>query len=150
MAEGYSGLSSPNVELRFAAAASNDPTADLTTTGDKVHCYITQKCVVVRLGILLNAAPGDAGIVVFDKRPTYASDTNRGNADVGTINLATSHAAGNIVYKDLTTQVELVPGDEVVAEVTDASASVTEARVFMIVREVPEVPANLSDMKAST
>lgn len=149
MADGYSGLSSPNVELRFAAANTGDPTVDATTTGDKVHCYITSKCVVVRFGVLLNATPGDAGAIDFDKRILYASDTGRVDKAVGTINLTTSHVAGNIVYKDPTTQIELQPGDEVVVEVTDASASVTEARAYMIVREVPEVAANQTDMKLS-
>lgn len=147
--DAYSGLSSPNIELRFAAANTGDPTIDATTTGDKVHCYITFRCVVVRFGVLLNAAPGDAGAIDFDKRVLYASDTGRVDKAVGTINLTTSHAAGNIVYKDPTAQVELAPGDEVVVEVTDASAAVTEARAFLIVREVPEVAANQSDMKAS-
>lgn len=120
-----------------------------TTTGDKAEFLCPSFPVKVRrIGLILNAAPGDAGVVKFDKRPTYESDTGRGDGDIGVINLATSHAAGAMVYKEVNQ--DLVPGDQVVVEVTDASASVSAARAFMMYEPDWDVPANNTDMVAST
>jgi hypothetical protein len=138
-----SGLSSPTLSLVSASI-------NLTTTGDKVTFPVPFKMEVYRIAIALNAAPGDAGVVTFDKRVTVGSDTGRLDAGVGTINLATSHAAGNVVFKDLVTRVNLVEGDEIVVEVTDASASASACYAIVLYREVPEVPGNNSDMKATT
>jgi len=149
-----SPLSSPTLFLWAAGANTGDPTIDATTTGDKANILVPFKCEVIRAFVLLNAAPGDAGVVKFDKRPTYASDTGRGDGDVGVINLLTTHTAGKFIYKEIpvagTGHVILVEGDEVIVEVTDASAAVTEARAGLLVREVPEVPGNNSDMVATT
>lgn len=140
---GYAGLSSPTLAL--SAASLN-----MTTTGDKATFVVPFKCQVVRVYVQVNAAPGDAGIVTFDRRVTGGSDTGRVDAYAGTVNLATSHTAGKVVYKDPTALLTLQEGDEVVVEVTDASANVTAAHAVLLVREIPEVAGNNTDMIAST
>lgn len=120
------------------------------TTGDKAEFTFGFVPHVIRgVAILLNAVPGDAGIVKFDKRPTYESDTGRGDGDVAVINLATTHAAGNVVFKDKLA-VEIKAGEQVVVEVTDASAAVTVARAVLFVEPKWETRANRAIMKATT
>lgn len=138
---GISGLYSPDMPLQ----ASN---LDMTSTGVKARFAIPFKCVLIRCAVVVNAAPGDAGIVLFKKRPTLGSTS--GESTAATVNLATTHTAGKVVYKDLATLVEFSEGDELVAEVTDASANVNAGGVFAIVRQVPEVIGNNTDGIATT
>ena len=123
---------------------------DLTTIGDKARWSPGFVPHIIRAVVVaVNAAPGDAGVVKFDKRPTYSSDTNRGDGDIAVVNLATTHAQGNMVYKKAL-NVTINPGQEVVVEVTDASASVNGARVSLLVEPAPEEPANITAMKLSS
>lgn len=123
---------------------------DLTTIGDKARWSPAFQPAIVRaVGIQLNAAPGDAGVVKGDKRPTFGSDTGRGDGDVFVANLATTHAAGNVVYKKAL-NVKISPGEEVVIEVTDASAAVSAAKISLFIEQAPEEPGNITAMKAST
>lgn len=136
-------------EVRMGAS-TGVTNLDLTSTGDKAR-WAPGLCpmVVRQVSVLVNAAPGDAGVVKFDKRPTYGSDTSRGDGDVAVVNLATSHAAGKCVYKK-NLNVTINPGQEVVAEVTDASASVNGAQITLLVEPAYEEPGNVSAMVAST
>lgn len=127
-------------------------TLDLTTTGDKARWAPGLVPVIVRGVVLqLNAQPGDAGVLKFDKRPTFGSDTSRGDGDVAVLNLiaGAAHAAGKQVYK-MGLNVQINPGQEVVVEMTDASASVNAAKVSLLVEPIPEQPANISAMVLST
>lgn len=135
------------MEVQMSVGAA---TLDLTTLGDKARYSPAVQPVIIRaVGIQLNAAPGDAGVVKLDKRPTFASDTNRGDGDVGVVNLATTHTAGQVVYKKgLNTKVS--PGQEIVVEVTDASANVNAAKITLFVEQAPEEPGNITGMIAST
>ncbi len=81
----------------------------------------------------------------FDLRPTTGSDTSRTDGTVATINLATTHtfSAGSVqpvIYHRPTTPIIVKPGQEVVAEVTDASASVTAASITLWVEPVYSTP----------
>jgi hypothetical protein len=97
------------------------------------------------VGVVITNTVGSAGIVKLDKRPTAGSDTSRGDGDVCTINLATTHDAGEVVYKT-GLNVEILPGQEVVAEVTDACASGDTAHVVMLVEPRWDQPANNTKM----
>lgn len=123
---------------------------DLTSTGDKSRWAPGLSPVVIRgIGVVLNAIPGDAGVVDFDKRVTYGSDTGRVTDSVGKINLATSHVAGQVVYK-MGLNITVNPGQEVVLAVSDASASVNGAAAFLLIEPSPEQPANITAMKLTT
>lgn len=136
-------------EVRMGAVTGTT-NLDLTSTGDKARWAPGLAPVIVRqVAVIVNAAPGDAGVVKIDKRPTYGSDTSRGDGDGGVINMLTSHAAGNVIYKS-GLNVTVNPGQELVAEVTDASANVNSAQIVLLVEPSPEQPANISAMKATT
>lgn len=123
---------------------------DLTSTGDKAEFNFGYVPHIVRaVAVILNAQPGDAGVVKFDKRVTYESDTGRGDGDVAVINMLTTHSAGQVIYKN-NLAVEIKPGEQVVAEVTDASASVTAATVVLFVEPAWETPANRTIMVETT
>jgi hypothetical protein len=123
---------------------------DLTSTGDKAEFNFGYVPHIIRAAaVILNAAPGDAGVVKFDKRVTYESDTGRGDGDVAVINMLTTHSAGQVIYKN-NLAVEIKPGEQVVAEVTDASASVTAATVVLFVEPAWETPANRTIMVETT
>ncbi len=122
---------------------------DLTSTGDKA--LWGPNCVphIVRmLAVALNATPGDAGVLKFDLRPTTGSDTSRTDGTVGIINLATTHTftAGSVqpvIYVYPTTPIVVYPGQEIVAEMTDASAAVTAASITAWVEAVFERAGNI-------
>jgi hypothetical protein len=123
---------------------------DFTTTGDKARWSPGYLPVRIRaVAVELNAAPGGAGVVRFDKRTTFASDTGRGTGDVATINLATSQAAGSVVYKD-GLNVTVNPGEEVVVTVATASAGVSGAKVTLYIEPQWENPANFTKMVKSS
>jgi len=125
-------------------------TIDMTSTGDKARWNPGLNPVWVKgASVALNAAPGDAGVVKFDKRVTFGSDTGRGDGDVGVINLATTHTAGKTVVKYFT-PVKISPGEEVVVEVTDASASVNAAKVCLLVEPFNETFDNNTKIAKST
>src|SRR6476659_10181564 len=116
---------------------TGEDVVDLTTTDDKALWGPVCVPHIIRMAaVALNATPGDSGVLKFDLRPTRGSDTSRTDGTVATINLATTHtfAAGSaqpVVYHYPTTPIIVYPGQEVVAEMTDASASVTAARISL-------------------
>src|SRR3990167_27784 len=133
-------------------------TADnLAATGDDRIWDVTQPITVLRVGAVISTATvSSAGIVgAFDRRITTGSDTGRvaglnAGAD-GVLNIPTATAAGKVVYKDLA--VDLVPGDQIVAEVTTAAAgggAAGGAQYFVEWVARHEVAGNLSDMVASS
>lgn len=126
--------------------ATGERVVDLSSTGDKALWgpnFVTH--IVIAMAVALNATPGDAGVLKFDLRPTTGSDTSRTDGTVGIINLATTHTftAGSVqpvVFYRPTTPIVVKPGQEVVAEMTDASASVTAASITLWVEPVYSTP----------
>jgi hypothetical protein len=112
---------------------------------------IPYKCEVFRSGLVVSeaCAGGDATPVVdFDLRPTAGSDTNRGAADIAHFVLATT-AAGKVMYDEAAQGTVLEPGQEVVVQLTTAAAGAGAAghvHPFLLVKEIPETVANMSDM----
>lgn len=129
---------------------------DLTSTGDKARWSPAMVPHIVRaVAIILNATPGDSGVVKGDLRPTIGSDTSRTDGTVFTINLATSHTftAGTVrkvIYHVPAAPVTVMPGQEVVVEVTDASASVNGAKISFLVEPAWDQPGNITGMVATT
>ncbi len=135
---------------------SGTATLDFTSTGDKAIWGPNFVSHVVRaVAIALNATPGDAGVIKGDLRPSRGSDTSRTDGTVFTINLATGHTfvagtTGPVIYHVPTSPVTVTPGQEVVVEVTDASASVNAATVTFWVEAVYDRPGNQTGMTATT
>lgn len=109
------------------------------------------KCSVVCSGLLVTETSAGATTTAefkFDKRPTAGSDTGRGDGDVAHIKLGTT-AAGNVVYAEPAEEVILLPGQEVVCEMTQAATGTGAAghvRPMLLVRPIPERPVNISSM----
>ncbi|SRR5712691_1490684 len=141
MADSFSGLFGPDVPYQAA-------NLDFTTTGVKARFAMPYKAYLRRVAVGLNAVPGDAGIVLVKKYVTPGVAT--GAVTLATLNMLTTHAIGQVVYFDFTTTVTVSEGDELIFEVTDASAAVNAADCWAIVRQSPEVAANNSEMVLTT
>lgn len=122
---------------------------DLTSTGDKaIWGPVCAPCYIRMVAVTLNATPGDAGVLKGDLRLTRGSDTNRTDGTVFTINLATTHtvtagSVSKVIFHYPTNPPLIYPGQEVVFEVTDASASVSAAKASFWVESVYEDPDNI-------
>lgn len=136
--------------------STGETAVDLTSTGDVALWAPAFVAHIVRgAAIALNATPGDAGVVKFDLRPTVGSDTSRTDGTVATINLATTHtftagSAQPVVYHIPSSPVTVYPGQTVVAEVTDASASASACRITLWVEALPADAANIATQSTST
>ena len=124
--------------------------AALSSTGDKGAFAPGMVPHIVRaVAAVIKTVPAAAGVLKFDKRPTAGSDTGRGDGDVAVINLATSHTAGTVVYKDGLNAL-IKPGEEVVAEVTTATGTGGVAEIIAYVEPSWEVPGNNTRMRPTT
>ena len=137
-------------------AATGESVVDLTSTGDKAVWgpgFVPHR--IRGMAVVLNATPGDTGTVVFDIRPTRASDTNRTAATVGTIQLLTTHTftAGSVqpvIYQQHTGGVIVYPGQEVVAEASASAAAVSACRIVLWVEPVYSTPGNMAAESTTT
>lgn len=135
-----SGLYSPTIPLISTSL-------DLSATTDVWTFVVPFKCRVVRAAVQIANTIGAAGVVKFDKIPK--SGGTRGDGDVASISLATTHDTGEFVYDDPSTDVSLEEGDLVVVEVTDAAAASDAGYAVLLVREIPEVAGNNTAMVAT-
>lgn len=134
-------------------------TADvIETTGDAGSDQIftvLSPITVFRVGALVTelvATDATAGIIKFDRRVTYASDTGRGDGDIGTITIPDTTAVGKIIYSEAI-QIDLDAGDQIVPQVTTAGVDAgTEAGEMLYIvwyYDRHETPANQTDLVAS-
>ena len=127
------------VDLFHFRTSSSDVVA-LDSTGDKATFAFPRPIQIARLAVISSTAVtfGSGLTIEFDKRPTAGSDTGRGAADVGTITVAAAAdiAQGKGVYKALTTPVVILPGEEVVAQVT-AAMTAGDGRISLEFDELP-------------
>lgn len=131
-------------EFRMASAADLNSLADV----GRYSPGLSPVYVVGVVALITNDIAA-AGVVKFDKRPTFGSDTGRGDGDVAVLNLTTAHTGGKAVYK-LPTPVKISPGEEVVAEVTDVTGASDTADIIIVLSPSSEQPANVSAMVASS
>lgn len=117
----------------------------LATTGDKGAYATSTGCVIRRLAVSFHTEPTATGVIAFDKIDATGA---RGAADVGTLNVAAGHVVGQVLYKNV--NVQLLPGEAVVAEVTDALDGVTVGSIMILVDPDWEAPAAVSRMIASS
>lgn len=101
--------------------------------------------IIRAVSLVITNDIGSSAVVKFDKRPTSGSDSSRGDGDVATVNLDTSDDQGNAVFVD-GLDVEIKPGEEVVAEVTSAASASDTAHIVLYVEPRWEQPANNTSM----
>lgn len=105
--------------------------------------------VIVRAAALVvTNTLGSAGVIKIDKRPTAGDDTSRGDGDVASLTLPSGTAAGAVIYQD-GIDVKVSPGEELVAQVTDACDASDTGHLIIFVEPVWETPANNTDMTAT-
>lgn len=124
--------------------------ADLNSLADVGSFSPGLSPVIVRgVAAIIDNDIAATGVIKFDKRPTFGSDTGRGDGDVAVLNLTTSHTQGKVVYK-MGLNVKINPGESVVAEVTDVTGAGDKADIILLLEPVSEMPANISRMVASS
>lgn len=107
-----------------------------------------QPVIVRAASVVLTVALACAATVKLDKRPTPGSDSGRGDGDVAVITLPNGQAAGTVVYKDQL-NVKVSPGEEIVAEVTDAGGGSAAGHIAIHIEPSFEIPANNTEMTES-
>ncbi len=124
------------------------------TAGDMGTFIVPFRCEVFLAGATVTevcAGADTTPVVDFDKRPTAGVETDRGAADIAHLVLGTT-AAGKVMFDRVAKGTILAPGEEVVVQLTtaatDAGGSAQTGHVlpFLLVKCLPEVPGNLSDM----
>lgn len=106
-----------------ASASSLASTADIATFtfGTPIEVY--------EFGVVITTAltASDNLIIAADKRVTAGSDTGRGSGDVGTLTIAAADSGGvdegDTIICRPTSPVVILPGEQVVIEVTNACAA---------------------------
>lgn len=103
-----------------------------------------QPVTVRAVSVVLLAAVACAGQVTIDKRPTPGSDTSRA-ATTAVVNVPNAATAGTVYFKDQL-NFTVLPGEELVAEVTDAFGGSAKADIILLIEPGSENPANNSEM----
>lgn len=131
-------------EVIVAKDASLASAADV---GDWAPGYIPH--IIRAVALVFTVVPQATGVMKLDKRPAAGSDTSRGDGDVAVMNYtAAGGVAGQVIYKN-GLDVEIKPGEEVVAQITDATPTSGSAHIILYVEPRWETPANESDMTAT-
>lgn len=121
-----------------ATASSLASTADIYvwTPGTPVEVYEFGVIVTTTLTATDNL------IIVADKRPIAASDTGRGDADVGTLTVPAADSggivAGDVIISRQFPPVLIEPGQQVVIQITNAVAA-GDGFAFINYRPIPRV-----------
>jgi len=116
--------------------------------------HVPFKCQVVRAQLNVTevcAGSSTTPIVDFDLRPTLGSDASRGAADIAHFIMGTT-AAGKVLYDEVAIGTVLEPGDEVIVQLTTAAVGTPTGhfRPDLLVQQMPETKANMTDMVATT
>lgn len=118
--------------------------------GDVGSFIVPFKCEVFMAGGVVTevcAGSSTTPVVKFDLRPTAGSDTARGDGDIANLVLSTT-AAGKVMYDRAAVGTILEPGQEVMIELTTAAVGSPTGHIkpFLLVKQLPEVFGNLSDL----
>ena len=141
----YERSMSSNVE----ASASS-----LTSTADIDIFTPTFPVEVYEFGIVVTTAltASDNLIIAADLRTVAGSDTGRGSGDVGTLTIAAGSSdgveAGDVITCRPTTPVVVLPGQQVVIEVTNAVAA-GDGFAFVNFRQLPRGDASTQNVVTS-
>lgn len=128
-------------QFRLVRGANLNSASDISTAGFSPSYY---PVIIRAVSISLNNALTNQLVVKFDKRPTFGSDTNRGDGDVAVVTIASADGtAGRTCFKD-GLNVRITPGQEVIPEVTDAAGGACTGDVFILFEYDPETPANFA------
>lgn len=118
-------------------------------TGDVGKFVIPFKCEVLYSALVVTEGMGGTPELKFDHRPTAGSDADRGDGDIGDINLGVSGVSdeGEVAYDRVAEGTALEPGEEVVLEIVTAATAQGKVWPQLVVAYVPETFENLSNMQ---
>ena len=91
---------------------------DASTTGDKAYFGVMNRVTMHKVAVVFLDAGTGAGEVVVDKLD--ASAGTRGSADIATLTVGATNAAGAVLYEEDLDGDVLDIGDVAIFEVTDA------------------------------
>lgn len=146
------GYCDKNFAVFMKKAANKATSVDLTSAAVADVSYVFGcQAKVKRIGFIVTTATVSTGSIVmaFKQYPVAGSSSNA--VTIGSLTIPTGVAAGAVYYKDLSGTV-MVPGDELVCQVTTAAAGGGAAGVgyyFFELERDPEYASNQSDMVAS-
>jgi hypothetical protein len=118
---------------------------------DKGSFVIPYRCEVFLAGVVVCetcAGAGTTPVVKFDLRPTAGDEASRGDGDIANLVLSTT-AAGKVLYDRVAKGEVLEPGMEVMVQLATAATgggAAGHVKPFLLVKQIPEVLGNLSDM----
>lgn len=128
-----------------AGASDNLAVADVAS-----YSYaVMEQCCVRRLYAMISVAVVSGGtdaVIEFKRRPTFGSAV--GEVSLGTLTIPDASAVSDVIYKDIS-PVSLVPGDELVFEVTTAAGTSGEALYGVRADLDPEDANNQSNLVES-
>jgi hypothetical protein len=117
--------------LDLATAVGGAPAVNFAAAADTVYITPATPIKIVRWGLVVTSLldVGAGFIAALDFRPTAGSDTDRVNGSVaagvdtagGTITTTADVAAGAGLYHELSTPLEILPGEQGVIQITDAA-----------------------------
>jgi len=137
------GLDVVKLDVNSAAGQS------ITTTGDKLFYAPPKRMIIRQMVVTVTTATtaADPCTIALEHRPTAGSDAGRIQSGIPTVTIPGGSAAGTVWYK-ANLSYEVDPGEQIVVDVTDASAA-GAASIAMVVEWSPQVPGNFAIMTAS-
>jgi len=139
----FSGdAAAPEIVIDIGAAS-----ADAGELSCSVPCVVQQ----LQFHVTDEAASGTttAPTVIFTKRPTPNSATSE--AVVGTLTIPSGTAVGAVIYKELSSPVAFDVGDVMeISHTVGVGTPTGQGIAAFVCSSNPEVPANMSDMSASS
>lgn len=124
-----------------AGTAKTDIDVNLAGAADKYLWTIIERCVVIRVGMILTATPStnNAIVVEFDRLPHSVASREDAFA---TLTIPTTATDGLVYYEEPTTTKTLYPGDFLFCQVATAPSSSGTGIPFAIVEPIPDRPTN--------
>lgn len=111
------------LQQSISTSQNLNSTADIFTFSPSFPVDIFEFGVILTTGLTAS----DNLIIKADVRPTAGSDTDRGDGDAGTLTIAAGDSAaagtGDIVISRPASPARVVPGQQVVLEVTNANTA---------------------------
>lgn len=101
----------------------------------------------VAVGITTQTSSSGGTVLTISRYPTMGASTSA--VVLATITVPSAVVVGSVYYKDLLTAVKILPGQELVFEVTTAATSAGACLCMFDADDSPETAANVSAMTAS-
>lgn len=103
--------------------------------------------IVRAVAVVITTSPDEDGQITVKRRDVAGSSSDED--DIAVINYAASVSAGDVIY-DNNLDIEVTPGQSIVAEVTDATPTSGNASVLVYGEMRWENPGNFTNMSETT